>query len=131
MVHQWEAYTDSKGASHALETLSKSRVVGVCGIGNPDAFARSLKDHTGQVVEMHSLSDHHHYDPSQLQVLLRGAQDLRVDAVVTTHKDMVKWRPLLKQAPSDLPVYYPTLSVVYLDGCEAVEELLRKSLKSG
>ena len=36
-----------RGQDHPLEILSQSRVVGVCGIGNPEAFARSLRDHTG------------------------------------------------------------------------------------
>lgn len=126
VVYQWDSYTDSTGASHPLEILSQSRVVGVCGIGNPDAFARSLKDHTGEVVEVHCLPDHHRYDHSQLQRLLRGAKGLGVDGVVTTHKDMVKWRPLLKESGTGSPIYYPTLRVVYLDGCEAVDEMLRK-----
>jgi len=128
VAHQWEVYRGLSSVSCPLADLSDSRVVGVCGIGNPGGFERSLKKHVGEVLKIHVFPDHHFYNDADIRLLLHRAAESKVDAVVTTHKDFVKWQPILDSQPFVLPVYYPVVRLVYLDGEEAVESLLQTKI---
>ncbi|MAF11091.1 tetraacyldisaccharide 4'-kinase [Candidatus Poribacteria bacterium] len=71
-----------------LEELAGARVLGVCGVGSPRSFERTLRE-LGADAEMMRYRDHHAYTDGDFR---------RVDAraegrlVVTTAKDATKWR---------------------------------------
>ncbi len=125
-AYQWTQYADPEGDHESLDRLRGARVMGVCGIGNPRAFERSLRAHVGDVISVHILPDHYRYDSHRLNALLKDARVCHADAVVTTHKDMVKWKPLLGDRSAPIPVYYPVVSVTYLDGEPNVDTILQK-----
>jgi len=125
--HEWSGYTDPTGDTQPLDVLRQARVIGVCGIGNPASFERSLRDHTGELLAMHRFPDHHHYHRDQMTTLLKSAAERHADTVVTTHKDFVKWRPILDVAPSPLPIYYPSLRILLTKGEKDLDSLLQKT----
>jgi tetraacyldisaccharide 4'-kinase len=76
----------------ALEGAIGETVAAFCGIGNPEAFRRTLTSLDMLVREFRSFPDHHRYSPADLDELNRWAARLPVDRIVTTQKDLVKLR---------------------------------------
>jgi tetraacyldisaccharide 4'-kinase len=76
-----------------LELLRQRPVAAFCGIGNPEAFRRSLADLGANVVAFRAYADHHPYARDDVEALRAWAAGLPADAlVVTTQKDLVKVR---------------------------------------
>lgn len=70
--------------------LQGRRVAAFCGIGNPTAFRRTLERCGCQVVAWRAFPDHHAYPPSDVAELARWADASPAEAVLCTHKDLVK-----------------------------------------
>lgn len=86
--------------------------LGVCGIGDPEGFSRTLLDATGRSGEVLAYPDHHEYSWSDvlgIQALLGGR------TLVTTEKDAVKLEPYRENLP-DLRILH--LRVEVADGEE-------------
>ncbi|MCO8123839.1 tetraacyldisaccharide 4'-kinase [Stieleria sp. TO1_6] len=74
-----------------VDELRGKRVALVCGIGNPDAFRRTVQDVGATVVAIKSLADHAIYDRETMNAIREwiGGCD-PVDVIVCTQKDLVK-----------------------------------------
>jgi tetraacyldisaccharide 4'-kinase len=83
---------DGDGEASRLDGLSGARVAAFCGIGNPEGFRRTLAGLCGEVVGFRIFPDHHPYEADDVASLERWADDLGVDLVLTTQKDLVKLR---------------------------------------
>ena len=74
-------------------TLLRDRpVAGFCGIGNPEAFRRTLTDLGARVCAFRTYADHHPYTRADIEELRRWANLQQDCVVVTTQKDLVKLR---------------------------------------
>jgi tetraacyldisaccharide 4'-kinase len=91
--------TGMDGSEQALETLAGQRVVGLCGIGNPQTFLDLLHRHAEAVTPM-ILDDHHHYNAADVTRAVALAGQVGAESVVTTRKDWVKLHALW---PTDGP----------------------------
>ncbi len=85
----------------SLESLHGRPVAAFCGIGNPEAFRRTLLDLGVDLRAFRAFADHHPYTRGDIEDLRRWAGDLPADGVVvTTQKDLVKVRlPQLGDLP--------------------------------
>lgn len=82
---------NSKGVTYTLEELRRRPVAAFCGIGNPEAFRRTLTDAGANVVALRAYADHQAYSRQDVEELRRWASEQPADAmVVTTQKDLVK-----------------------------------------
>lgn len=72
----------------------KGKPVGAfCGLGNPEAFRRTLTDLGAEVIAFRTFPDHHPYTRADVDDLRTWAAGLPPDAVIaTTQKDLVKLR---------------------------------------
>ena len=104
--------------------LHHRKVLGVSGIGNPSDFEAKLRSVAGGVIGMIHFDDHHAYTRSEVQGVLNHAEECGADAVVTTQKDWVKWRRLAGGTKATLPVVRPIVRMGFLDGEEALAEML-------
>ncbi len=130
VAYTWGGYCDAQGVAHPREVLGNKRVLGVCGVGNPDAFEARLRAEVGQMVEMRVLGDHYQYRRDQIEGWGQDAQRAGLDAIVTTDKDWVKWRGLLDGATLPIPIYRPRLCVAFIDnGQRALDALLNGVLE--
>lgn len=106
--------------------LRGRRVGAFCGIGNPDAFRRTLADLGADVTAFRGFPDHHPYTRADVDDLRAWADKLPADAVVaTTQKDFVKLRV------TDLagrPVWAVRVGMRFLDGEDRVRETLEAVL---
>ena len=83
------------GSLQDASWLRGQDVAAACGIGNPDAFRRTLKGTGARVTLFDAYPDHHAYSAADLARLVRSAADAGLKTLVTTGKDYVKWRPLM------------------------------------
>ncbi len=92
-VHQALDLQNSEGACLPLEHLRDRPVAAFCGLGNPEAFRRTLLDLGANVQAFRTFPDHHSYLRTDVEALRSWARQLASDAVVvTTQKDLVKLR---------------------------------------
>jgi len=79
-----------------LSSLQGQNVLAFCGIGNPAAFARTVRDCGAKLVDLKALPDHAKYDAPTMRELQRWSEELAsqhsVDRIVCTQKDLVKIR---------------------------------------
>lgn len=75
---------------HGLDWLRGRNVYAFCGVGNPDAFRRTLESVGAQVVKFRAFDDHHAYLGQDLRRMNAEAQEFMADVIVTTEKDATK-----------------------------------------
>lgn len=125
-VHQPETLVNSSGEIAPLDALRQHPVAGFCGIGNPEAFRRTLTDLGGNVIDFLAYPDHHPYSHDDVVELRRRAGSLPQDAlVVTTQKDLVKLR--LDQL-SGRPLWAVRIGLAFRSGRPELERLLERVL---
>jgi len=127
--HAWTGLRDADDAALDLSTIADLNVMGIVGIGNPAAFAKTLKQHAGHVVHCEQLPDHHDYSKAQLLRLIDLAETAQARAIVTTEKDWVKWSVLLEDQALPMPIYRADLSIRFRDGEEQLVALLDQMFK--
>lgn len=83
-----------RGDSESIESLQGRSIALVSAIGNPDAFADTVRDCGGRLVGHFQLPDHDPYTRETRQKLRTWVESLKaagpVDRVLCTHKDAVK-----------------------------------------
>lgn len=130
--HAWAGLLSGKPNKPAtllsLDEINDKTVMGVVGIGNPTAFAKTLAQHAGKVVHCEQLPDHHRYTTTQLMNLIELAKTAGATALVTTEKDWVKWELLLEDDPPSFPILRASLALRFRDGGGALDNLLKKHI---
>ncbi len=99
--HRAVELRNSEQTTASLDSLRQRPVAGFCGLGNPDAFRRTLADLGANLCAFRTYPDHHPYNRDDVERLRIWAGGLPADcAVVTTQKDLVKLRlPRLGDRP--------------------------------
>ncbi len=69
-------------------------VAAFCGVGNPKSFFDHLRFEGHNLVFTRAFPDHHTYDQTDIESLIREAQELGAQSLITTAKDAVKLQPL-------------------------------------
>ena len=87
----------------ALDLLEGQRILAVCGIGNPEAFAGTLRELEPEAVELLAFPDHHLYSLADLNDIIARTRDIGVNIVVTTEKDSQKLEAFAATAEFSLP----------------------------
>jgi tetraacyldisaccharide 4'-kinase len=75
---------------HGVSWLHGRTVYAFCGVGNPDAFRRTLESVGANVVKFRAFEDHHIYTGQDLRRMNAEAQEFMAEAIVTTEKDATK-----------------------------------------
>ena len=111
-----------------LDRLRGRAVGGFCGLGNPEAFRRTLESLGAAVAAFRTYPDHYPYDRADVDGLQAWAETLPADAAVaTTQKDHVKLR-LAELAGR--PVFAVRVGLSFREGEAAFAERLRAACES-
>ena len=90
--------------------LAGGRLLGFCGLGNPDAFQRSLRELSEAGVPCLTFADHHRYVAGDVARIVEAARRHQANALVTTEKDLMNLRPLAGDRGVDelfdVPLYW-------------------------
>lgn len=122
IAHRAETLLGARGATAAVETLRDRPVAAFCGLGNPAGFRGTLAQCGYRVVEFREYPDHHAYTRDDVADLAAWAERLPIEAVVTTHKDLVKLRA---ERLGPRPLWALAIGIEFLAGREALEARLR------
>lgn len=102
----------TSGEEVKAETLSGKKCLLVSGIADPASF-KKLVESQGIAVERELVfPDHHKYLPDDLDAVENIARYRKVDVVITTDKDAVKWKSF---NGNDVPVLVLKLSLSPID----------------
>ena len=80
----------ASGITAPLDSLPGKPVAAFCAIGNPAGFQHTLQQSGIPPVECRVFPDHYPYTRADVQSLAAWAERLDVEAVLCTHKDLVK-----------------------------------------
>ncbi|MGA2714361.1 MAG: tetraacyldisaccharide 4'-kinase [Bryobacteraceae bacterium] len=87
---KWKASDGSEFDPDQFPDMIKDmRAIAFCGLGNPQAFWRTLKRIGIKPSASYEYDDHHQYTPSEIRRLARHARDMGAGALLTTAKDAV------------------------------------------
>jgi len=122
MRHQPSRLLNFSGAAEPIEHLKGKQVLAFCGIGNPSGFRHTLTQAGLEVVELREFDDHHDYQREDIHALEHWTTEHdEVDAVVCTHKDLVK---IGLDRFMDKPLWAMTIEANILEGQAELEERL-------
>ena len=126
--HQPLELVNSERSTETLESLRNKPIAAFCGLGNPEAFRRTLLDLGANIVAFRAYPDHHGYSRADVDELDSWARSLPRDALlVTTQKDLVKLRIA---SLGGCPLWSVRIAWQVESGREALERHLRSVLPS-
>ncbi|MEI7902209.1 MAG: tetraacyldisaccharide 4'-kinase, partial [bacterium] len=102
-----------------LEWFKGRTVTSLSGIAVPQSFENSLRMMGAKVIYCERYADHHRYSAQEIIDAVNKAADLRVDALLTTEKDAVRF-PRLESTP--VPVFYLRVAIELMSGAENFHE---------
>ncbi len=106
--------------------LRDASVAAFCGIGNPEAFRRTLLNLGAAPSAFRVYPDHHCYRREDVEELCRWADDLPGGtAIVTTQKDLVKLR---LSSLGDRPLWCLPIRLRVESGQDVLDRLLQSVL---
>jgi tetraacyldisaccharide 4'-kinase len=88
--HGAQGLRNAGGKQQPIESLARKAVAAFCGVGNPAGFRHTLQLCGYRVIAFREFADHYRYTRAVVESLIAWAENLEVEAVVCTHKDLVK-----------------------------------------
>jgi tetraacyldisaccharide 4'-kinase len=122
-IYAPQALASADGRQQPLALLAGRRVAAFCGIGNPEAFRRSLAQCGYELVALREFADHFAYRRPDVKALAAWADSQDVEGVVCTSKDLVKIGDHWTGAK---PLWALVSRLKIVAGKEELEEVLRK-----
>lgn len=119
--HAPQRLQNSAGEQRPTQGLLDRRVIGFCGLGNPAGFRRTLEACGYNVVAFEEFPDHHNYARADLERISAVAAETKADAVVCTHKDLVK---IQADHLRGIPLWAVVIGLEFLTGEAALIEKL-------
>lgn len=120
-------WRDGIGADIPLDCFRGKRVVAFCGLGNPEAFRRTLHHLGVAPVGCYEYGDHHQYTPSEIRRLARHAHDVGAEALLTTAKDAVNLDPHYPAIVGDLELCWLEIRTE-IERREELVRLIRRAI---
>lgn len=127
-VHAPQSILSHDGRREAIVALQGKPVAAFCGIGNPAGFRHTLEACGYRVVAFREFSDHHAYTPADERSLAAWAAGLGVEAVLCTHKDLVK---LTWGTVGACPLWAVSVGLEFLTGEADLLSRMREVVKAG
>jgi len=112
-----------------LEELKSKKIFAFCGIGNPDAFLKTVKGLGVKILGSKVYNDHFHYTDDCLADIREEARRLNTDLILTTQKDWFS-SPLSKTASAndDINFAYLAIELKFISGEDKITRLIEKTL---
>jgi len=126
-VHRATRLLMADGTSGPLESIRGRPCFAFCGLGNPEAFHRTLADLGAVEAGRRDFDDHHVYTSADVSGLVEAARAAGAEWIVTTTKDFAKAVApgLREQWPACVPLAAVEVEMELSEGNEALDALLR------
>jgi len=106
-----------------LEILKGLKVVAVSGIAVPQGFEDELVRLGATVVKHFTYTDHHRYTQQEIIDIVNESIELKVDAILTTEKDAVRFPRLERR---DIPIYFLRVEIELFSGSEEFNDWINR-----
>ena len=113
---------EETGALHIAKAFAGKRILAVCGVGNPDAFAATLGQYSPAHVALMAFPDHHVYTEADMAEIDATFQASQSDLIITTQKDEQKLVNLV--ADRELVIAVLEIALVITKGVKKFDEVL-------
>ena len=113
---------EETGFLHIAKAFAGKRILAVCGVGNPDAFAATLRQYSPAHVTLLAFPDHHVYTEADMAEIDAAFQASRSDLIVTTQKDEQKLVNLV--ADQEFVIAVLEIALVITKGVKKFDEVL-------
>ena len=107
----------------ALTYLDGLKVSVVSGIAAPGGFESELEKGGATIIDRNRFTDHHRYSEQEIIDIINKGAKLKVDAILTTEKDAVRF-PRLSRC--DVPVYFLRVDIEILSGAEDFHQCISR-----
>jgi tetraacyldisaccharide 4'-kinase len=114
------------GQTKPIDALAGVKVAAFCGVGNPAGFRHTLESCGYEVEGFRDFPDHYRYTRNDFESLTAWVNELDAQAVVCTHKDLVK---IGVETLGGCPLWALRVGIEFLAGAEAIEAMLEKLAK--
>jgi 3-deoxy-D-manno-octulosonic-acid transferase len=91
---------------HGDGNYNGGRAVAFCGLGNPQAFWKTLRGMGIEPAACYDFGDHHKYSPVELRRIARHARDVGANVLLTTAKDAVNLEPDYQSILGDVKLFW-------------------------
>ena len=128
--HAWAGATliDAEGRREvSIDWLHGRRLVVRLGIGSPETVRRQLRVLGAEIVIERSARDHQPFSQTEAEFF---QSVLDADAILMTAKDWVKARAVLDLRSLQVPIVVPQLDLRFLDGEQALTQLIHDTVST-
>ena len=120
------------GKETGIEQLKGKRVFAFCGIGNPDAFLKTVRSMGSVPVGSIRYDDHHHYTKACLDEIRERAEELGAELILTTQKDWTKivadFTSQISDPQSSLSFAYLAIEIQFSTGENELKSLIERTI---
>jgi tetraacyldisaccharide 4'-kinase len=124
-IHAPRGLRDAVGRQEPLAMLAGKRVAAFCGVGNPAGFRHTLKICGLETTAFREFADHYRFARKDVESLSAWADASDAEAVVCTHKDLVK---LGTDRIGRLPLWAVAIGLEFLTGEKELQSRLAELL---
>jgi tetraacyldisaccharide 4'-kinase len=115
----------------SIEELKQKKIFAFCGIGNPQAFLKTIKALGAELIGSKVFDDHYRYTTDCLNTIYTKAGDCGADLILTTEKDWTKITPFDTLKENKRPkLAYLAVEVRFLAGEQKLLGLIEDALAS-
>jgi len=121
-----ELYRLGTNEKFEFHLLKGKRLLAVCGIGNPKAFADTLRRCQPKCVKLLAFPDHHRYTQKDMCQIQDCANQTQADLIVTTCKDEQK----LRFISEGMQMLVLAVELVITNGRDVLDQRLRECVSA-
>ena len=125
LTHAPQALLAADEARQPINSLRQKPVAAFSAIGNPAGFRHTLEQCDFVIDEWREFPDHHNFTREDIDSLRQWAADSNAEAVVCTHKDLVK---IGLERLGELPLWAVEIGMQFIYGQQQLEEHLQPLL---
>lgn len=115
------------GTETSIEQLKGSKIYVFCGIGNPNAFFKTIIDLGAEITGSKVYNDHYQYTQVSLGDIYNKARLAEADLILTTQKDWTKIKSL-KLDKKDIQLAYLAIEIKFITGMDRLTCLIKDTL---
>jgi len=135
-IHAPTCAKSAENQEISVENLKDKKIFAFCGIGNPDAFFKTIKGLGAELIGSKIYNDHHHYTQACLADIYEQAGRLKADLILTTQKDWFSTQYAIlpssgakgRNTQYEIPFAYLTIELKFLAGEDKFRALIENKL---
>lgn len=122
-IHQHPCARGTGATTCSMDDLKKERIFAFCGIGNPEAFLKRLREQGLNIAGKRIFNDHYNYSESDFVDIQHAANAANATMILATEKDWVKTALMAKKF-NELPFLYLAVALEFVAGVDKIDALI-------